>query len=41
MCAVDVASFEAFVLDAEMLEMWGSPTVLSAVADYVKKTLGK
>ena len=27
--------------DAEMLEMWGSPTVLSAIADYVKKTLGK
>jgi enoyl-CoA hydratase len=27
--------------DAEMLELWKSPAVLSAVSDYVAKTLGK
>ena len=27
--------------DAEMLELWGSSEILGAVADYVKKTLGK
>ncbi|HEY4409908.1 MAG TPA: enoyl-CoA hydratase/isomerase family protein [Acidimicrobiia bacterium] len=27
--------------DAEMLELWKTPTILTAVSDYVKKTLGK
>lgn len=27
--------------DAEMLDLWAAPEILSAVADYVKKTLGK
>ncbi len=27
--------------DAEMLEVWKSPATMSAISDYVKKTLGK
>jgi hypothetical protein len=27
--------------DAEMLEVWKSPATMSAISDYVQKTLGK